>query len=928
MGRRIRYHPRFTFRAGVLSLAILATMTQHSTASASVSASVHLKDYTPPAYLVECVVLDVDIQADATVVEAVLTCRRNVGAAPDTPLVLNGEELETLAVVLDEQPLAPSGYSLTPEQLVIPTVPASFELQTRVRIRPDANTQLSGFYRSRDGYFTQCEPQGFRRITWFIDRPDVMACYRVTLHADKTAFPVLLANGNPLAKGDEADGRHFATWEDPFFKPCYLFAMVAGKLDELRDTYRTASGREVQLAIFVEPGKRDQCAHAMAALKKSMRWDEEVFGLECDLDHYMIVAVGDFNMGAMENKGLNIFNTKYVLARSDVATDTDFENIDRVVAHEYFHNWTGNRVTCRDWFQLSLKEGLTVFRDQEFGADTHGRETARIREVRGLRAVQFPEDAGPMAHPVRPSTYLEINNFSTATVYEKGAEVVRMIQTLIGQEAFRRGMDLYFSRHDGQAVTCDDFVAAMADASGFDFTPFMAWYRQAGTPQVEAQGEYDSKARRYTLTLNQHCRSAYVPAPGDVEPTPYLIPVAVGLLGPDGVDLPLACPEGVCAPASGTQPGTAVLLFSGERQRFVFEGVECAPVPSLGRCFSAPVVFDFAYRDDDLALLLAHDSDTFNRWEAGQRLYTRLIGTAVDSLARGEPLQWPERVIVAARRVLCTHDDPAFVAEALTLPGEATLAEQMACVDPEALHLARRGLIHHLAHGLRDEFAACYARLSSPIAYSFDAAGVAARRLRNVCLTYLAELAPDVSGGVGLAQAQRQFAEADNMTDQFAALSVLVNADDGGGEVGDEALSAFFARWQHEALVVDKWLAVQAASRRSDTLARVEALTRHPAFDLRNPNKVYALLRTFGANHRHFHAADGTGYRFLAAQVATLDPLNPQVAARLVRSFDRWRRFDAERQHHARLALEGLHRQAGLSRDVFEVVDKTLMLPA
>ena len=439
----------------------------------STPAPVRLEDYTPPAWLINTVHLDVDIRADATCVTATLACERNSAVVGNYPLVLDGEELETLSVSVDGQVLAADAYRIEGEHLTLENLPERIELQTRVRIRPDKNTQLSGLYRSRDGYFTQCEPQGFRRITWFIDRPDVMARYTVTVHADKTAFPFLLANGNPIDNGDEADGRHFATWEDPFKKPSYLFALVAGKLDVLRDTYRTTSGREVQLAIYVEPGKLDQCAHAMAALKKSMRWDEETFGLECDLDHYMIVAVGDFNMGAMENKGLNVFNTKYVLARADVATDTDFENIDRVVAHEYFHNWTGNRVTCRDWFQLSLKEGLTVFRDQEFGADMHSRETARIREVRGLRAAQFPEDAGPMAHPVRPSTYLEINNFYTATVYEKGAEVVRMIHTLIGKEAFRRGMDLYFARHDGQAVTCDDFVAAMSDASGFDFALFM-----------------------------------------------------------------------------------------------------------------------------------------------------------------------------------------------------------------------------------------------------------------------------------------------------------------------------------------------------------------------------------------------------------------------------------------------------------------------
>ncbi|WP_153112113.1 aminopeptidase N [Propionivibrio limicola] len=863
--------------------------------------TVRLEDYTPPPYLIDTVHLDVDIRKEGAVVTATLKCLRNRMVPAGASLVLDGEELETLAVSLDGQQLAADAYRIAGSQLVIEHVPEQFTLQTQVRIQPDKNTQLSGFYRSKNGYFTQCEPQGFRRITWFIDRPDVMARYTVTLHAEKAVFPVLLANGNPVASGDEPDGRHFATWEDPFKKPSYLFAMVAGKLDVLRDTYRTYSGREVQLAIYVEPGKLDQCAHAMAALKKSMRWDEQRFGLECDLDHYMIVAVGDFNMGAMENKGLNIFNTKYVLARADVATDVDFENIDRVVAHEYFHNWTGNRVTCRDWFQLSLKEGLTVFRDQEFGADTHSRETARIREVRGLRAVQFPEDAGPMAHPVRPSIYVEINNFYTATVYEKGAEVVRMIQTLIGWRAFRKGMDLYFERHDGQAVTCDDFVAAMSAASGFDFTQFMTWYRQSGTPKVTACGAYDGAAKRYTLTLRQSC----APTPEQPEKAPYLIPVAVGLVGPDGTDLDLGGET------------TRILQLTEPEQTFVFENIPVAPVPSLLRNFSAPVVLDYSYSESDLAHLLAHDSDPFNRWEAGQRLFGQLILSNAARLARGEPQDWPTSVIEAARKVLNNGSDPAFIAEALTLPSEATLAEQMDVVDPEALHDARNGLLLMLASGLEGDFARLYARLAPSGAYRPDTAEAARRRLRNLCLAYLNEF--DKRNYRALAR--QQFEGADNMTDQFAALSTLANVV---GADGEKALADFYERWQNEALVVDKWLAVQAGSRLPDTLARVQSLTRHAAFDLKNPNKVYALLRTFGANHRYFHAADGSGYRFLGEQITALDPLNPQVAARLARCFDRWKKFDDGRQAHARAVLESLRRHTGLSSDVFEVVDKAL----
>ena len=882
----------------------------YPTAPHATPLAVHLSDYTPPAWLISTVHLDVDIRPDGTVVSSTLHCMRNPAAPGNSPLILDGSDLETLSVKRDGQPLSSDQFQLSATQLTLDGLPDKALLETRVRLQPEKNTQLSGLFRSHDGYFTQCEPQGFRRITWFIDRPDVMASYTVTLHADRASFPVLLANGNPIASGDEADGRHFATWQDPFKKPCYLFALVAGQLDVLRDSYRTASGRAVQLAIYVEPGKLDQCAHAMEALKKSMRWDEETFGLECDLDHYMIVAVGDFNMGAMENKGLNIFNTKYVLARADVATDADFENIDRVVAHEYFHNWTGNRVTCRDWFQLSLKEGLTVFRDQEFGADLHHRETARIREVRGLRAAQFPEDAGPMAHPVRPASYLEINNFYTSTVYEKGAEVVRMIQTLIGKAAFRRGMDLYFARHDGQAVTCDDFVGAMADASGFDFSAFMPWYRQAGTPHIKAHGQYDAASQSYGLTLTQ----SGSPSPGQPDKTPVLIPVAVGLLDPQGLDFDL-----------GDGQTTRVLHLTQPEQTFVFENIPSAPIPSLLRNFSAPVILEQSLSEADLAHLLAHDSDPFNRWEAGQQLFGRLILSAAADIMNECPLNWPSSVIDAARRVLLSpNGSPAFIAEALTLPGEATLAEQMAVVDPEALYQARSGLACFIASALEDEFAQCYAALAPSTAYCPDPAEVGRRRLRNLCLGYLNEfneVYEEQEPHPYRLAARRQFDAADNMSDQFAALSILANT---AGEEGKTALADFYQRWQHEALVVDKWLAVQAGSRRPDTLPSVERLLTHPAFDRRNPNKVYALLRTFGTNHRHFHAADGSGYRFIARQAASLDAINPQVASRLARCFDRWTRFDLPRQQHARAALQELGQQPGLSRDVFEVVEKAL----
>jgi len=853
--------------------------------------TVYLKDYTPPAYLIDTVDLDFSIETGGTTVSATLAMRRNPAVAAQ-PLVLDGDELETLSVAVDGKNVP---FSATADTLTIADLPAAFTLHTVVRIDPDKNTRLSGLYRSTDGYFTQCEAQGFRRITWFLDRPDVMSTYTVTLRADKASYPVLLANGNPVDSGDEPDGRHWAKWADPFRKPCYLFAVVAGQLDVLRDTYTTASGREVQLAIYVEPGKLDQCPHAMEALKKSMRWDEKRFGLECDLDHYMIVAVGDFNMGAMENKGLNIFNTKYVLARSDVATDTDFENIDRVVAHEYFHNWTGNRVTCRDWFQLSLKEGLTVFRDQEFGADLHNPAIARLGEVRGLRAAQFPEDAGPMAHPVRPASYIEINNFYTATVYEKGAEVVRMIQTLIGRDAFRAGMDEYFRRHDGQAVTCDDFVAAMAAASGFDFSQFMRWYEQPGTPSVAVDGHFDAENRSYTLTCTQS-------NPRASDNLPYLIPIRVALFAADGRLLPNS---------------ERTLLLTATSQSFVFNDIADEPVPSLLRDFSAPVNLAFDYTAEQLTLLLAFEPDPFNAWEAGQRLATQLILDATAAIAAGQEPTWPDSFVAAARRLLQTHAQrgAAFVAEALTLPGESTLAEALTVVDPDALHAARNGLRRHLAEQLVGELAGVYAALAPTGPYQPSAAEAGRRALRNVCLGYLLELGTNSVRQLAL----DQFTDADNMTDQFAALAALAQHD---CPQRAQALGAFYARWQHEALVVDKWLAVQSGSRLPDTLATVKKLTSHPAFDLGNPNKVYALLRNFGANLVRFHNADG--YAFLAEQIKVLDVRNPQVASRLARCFDRWKKFDATRQAAARQALESIRDHAGLSRDVLEIVTRAL----
>jgi aminopeptidase N len=822
---------------------------------------IQLKDYAPPAFRVETVDLDVDIRDDHALVRAKLEVHRNAGAGP---LVLDGEELQLVEVKLGRD--KPS-YSVTADKLTIENVPDAFTLETLTRIVPQKNTKLEGLYATKNGFVTQCEAEGFRRITWFIDRPDVMARYTTTIHADKARYPVLLSNGNEVAKGEEAGGRHWVRFVDPFPKPSYLFALVAANLDVVQDQFNTREGKKKSLFVYVEPGKLDQAGWAMDCLKRAMKWDEERFGLSLDLDQYKIVAVGDFNSGAMENKGLNIFNTKYVLARADTATDVDYLNIDRVVAHEYFHNWTGNRVTCRDWFQLSLKEGLTVFRDQEYGADNYSRAVTRIQEVRGLRAGQFPEDAGPMRHPVRPQSYMEIRNFYTMTVYEKGAEVVRMQHTLLGEETFQAGMRLYFQRHDGQAVTCDDFVQAMQDASGIDLSQFRRWYDVAGTPVLDCSGSFEKD--KFTLTVKQSMNP------------PFHIPFAVKI---------------------GDRE--EVLSLRQVEEKFVFD-VKEKPVPSLLRRFSAPVILDYPYTDEELLHLMAHDDDPFNRWEAAQRLASAIIL---------ERKGIPSPAFLQAAKNVLTDPDPAFAAEVLALPSETFLAEQMKVVDPDALHQARNALRKALAKALAGELASKYQGLHRGGPYSPDAASAGRRALKNLCLGYLSE--------VGMrALCDEQFRKADNMTDAMAALTALANLD---CPERLPALEDFYARWKDEPLVVDKWLAVQAGSRLSTTLDNVRQLLGHPAFDLKVPNKVYALIRTFSANHVRFHAASGEGYSFLADQVLALNRLNPQVAARMARGFDRWKRFDPARQQKAKAALERIRDADGLSKDVAEIATKAL----
>jgi aminopeptidase N len=830
--------------------------------------TIYLKDYAPPAYLVERVALDVDIREEDALVAARLELRRNPAAnAAGAPLELDGEELTLVSLRLDGREVP---HRVTPERLTIPDVPDAFTVETVSRIVPQKNTKLEGLYATKSGFVTQCEAEGFRRITWYVDRPDNPARFRTTVRADRARYPVLLSNGNLVAAGDEPGGRHWATFDDPFPKPSYLFALVAADLEHLQDRVVTRSGREKRLYVYVEPGRLDQAGWAMQCLKRAIAWDERRFGLELDLDEYRIVAVSDFNSGAMENKGLNIFNAKYVLARPDTATDTDYVNIDRVVAHEYFHNWTGNRVTCRDWFQLSLKEGLTVFRDQEYGADVYSRAVSRIQEVRALRAAQFPEDAGPMKHPVRPASYMEIRNFYTMTVYEKGAEVVRMLHTLLGEERFRAGLRLYLSRHDGGAATCDDFVRAMADASGRDLAQFMQWYDVAGTPVLDVSGEW--RDGRYTLAVRQ-----------SMDP-PFHIPFAVKVAGEE-----------------------RLIELRRREERHEFPAPE-RPVPSLLRNFSAPVIVNYPYSESDLLHLMASDDDPFNRWEAGQRLATRII------LERGGE---PSAAFVEAARSLLADRDPAFAAEALALPSEAFLAEQLEVVDPDALHAARQRLRRALAEALKQALLDAYRAMAVPGPYAPEPAAIGRRALRNCALGYLMELqTEDV-----VALCYEQFAQSDNMTESLAALGFLAHSDAPQREV---ALDSFYRRWKDDSLVVDKWLAVQAGSRRPDTAARVRALAGHEAFDLKVPNKVYALIRTFAANHVRFHAADGSGYDFLAEQVLALDRINPQVAARMARGFDRWRKFDAARQARARAALERIRGAEGLSRDVAEIVTKAL----
>lgn len=873
--------------------------------------TIHLKDYRPPDYLIDRIALRFDLGDEATEVTSSLSVRRNpLCERPDPPLQLDGEGLELLELALDGRTLANTEYRYQESLLTLSQVPERFVLTSRVRIKPHENTTLEGLYQSNGIYCTQCEAEGFRHITFYPDRPDVMAEFSTEIIADQKRFPVLLSNGNCTDEQALADGRHRVTWHDPFPKPCYLFALVAGDLRCRQGRYTTCTGREVDLRIYVEPENFDKCEHAMRSLKHAMAWDERRYGREYDLDIFMIVAVNDFNMGAMENKGLNIFNSKYVLARPDSATDRDFQGIEGVIAHEYFHNWTGNRITCRDWFQLSLKEGLTVYRDQEFSADMGSRGVKRIEDVRLLRSHQFAEDAGPMAHPVQPDSYMEINNFYTVTVYEKGAELVRMLAKLLGPVDYRQATDLYFKRHDGQAVTIEEFVKCMEEAGGRDLSRFRRWYRQAGTPEVSVSSEYLPQTGRYRLDFTQTCPDT----PGQHEKQPFHIPVEIALLDRRGGMLPLQ----LAAEAAPTG-SERVLELTETVQRFEFIGLEEAPVPSLLRGFSAPVKLRYDYSDEELMFLMAHDTDGFNRWDAAHTLALRtLLGLVAKRQAGAQLHVEPGFFDAFAQALNDGGADKALLSEVLSLPSEATLGEQMEVVDVEAIHEVREWLRRELASRLRDDLMRIYRNNRDPGGYDLEPDSMTRRSLKNRALDYLMQLAlPEIN-----ALCVTQFREADNMTDVMAALSCLVNV---ACVERDEALAAFAAKWRNDPLVMDKWFAVQAGAKLPGTLQRVKGLLEHPAFSIRNPNKVRSLVGVFcSANLIGFHGADGAGYEFLTDQVLTLDPLNPQIAARLLRIMSRWRRYDDSRQRLMRAQFERVLAQTDVSRDLFEIASKSV----
>ena len=873
---------------------------------------VRLSEYRVPDYLVDTVFLDVSLARHETRILSRLALRPNPEGRGDMPLVLDGDDLVLVAARLDGATLDAAAYHATSERFTLVAPPAEpFVLEIETEIDPAANSKLTGLYRSGSAYCTQCEAEGFRRITYFLDRPDVLSIYTVRVEADRAEAPVLLSNGNRVEAGEAEGGRHYAVWHDPHPKPCYLFALVGGVLDRIQDRFVTASGRRVSLGIYTEPGRSDRADYAMDALKRSMRWDETAFGREYDLDVFNIVAVSDFNMGAMENKGLNVFNDKYVLASPTTATDGDYAGIETVIAHEYFHNWTGNRITCRDWFQLCLKEGLTVFRDHEFSADMRSRAVRRIADVRNLRAGQFPEDAGPLAHNVRPDVYREINNFYTATIYEKGSEVIRMLKVLIGDEAFRRGMDLYFERCDGTATTIEVFLQCFAETSGLDLAAFARWYHQSGTPRVDVAVAYDEAAGVLSLDFSQSCP----PTPNQDKKDPFIIPIAFGLVAPDGGAVPFESLD-----LTEAERSLGRIVLSGPTRRIEFGGLSARPVPSLLRGFSAPVRLEAGLSEDDLITLVAHDSDHFNRWQASQTLAIRLMTRSVTAIRAGGHPAYEPAYGEALRYLLDeADDDAAFVAQGLAIPGEADLAREIGQdVDPDAIHDAREALRRDLGAALAERLAALHADLGATGIYSPQAGPAGRRALRNIALDLLAAADP----ASGIVRAETQFARADNMTDTFAALAVLARHP---GAPRDQALANFYDRFKDDPLVIDKWFALQAMQQGPDTLATVRRLMKHPAFSIGNPNRIRSLIGSFAAgNPTCFNAADGSGFDFVTEVVLDLDPINAQVAARLLSSFRSWRSLESGRRLRARTALERVARTANLSADVADIVARSL----
>ena len=886
--------------------------------------AIELSDYKVPPYLIDSTDLHADLFEDQSTITAKTLIRRNPESKHEgNELRLNGgTEMETLSVKIDGKALSSNEYKIEDDTLTLFDVPQSFELETQVSIKPQENTALEGLYKSGDMFCTQCEAEGFRNITWYLDRPDVMSKFRTTIQADKKLYPILLSNGNEIARGEEGE-RHWLSWEDPFMKPAYLFAMVAGDLEFIEDSFTTMSGREVKLQIFTESHNIDKVAFSMEALKNSMAWDERTYGREYDLDIFMIVAVESFNMGAMENKGLNIFNTSCVLAHPDTTTDAGYQRVEAVVGHEYFHNWSGNRVTCRDWFQLSLKEGFTVLRDQQFSADMGSETVCRINDVRVLRGSQFPEDAGPMAHPIRPSSYIEINNFYTATVYEKGAEVVRMIRTLLGEEKFRKGTDLYFDRHDGQAVTTEDFVRAMEDANDTDLSQFRYWYSQAGTPALVVSDQYDPDSETYTLHVKQTCP----PTPGQPDKQPFHMPIAIGLLDAKGNDMPFEASAEDVAHVNKESGHTVVLHLRQAEQSFKLSGVRTKPTPSILRGFSAPVKLEFAVGRDELTFLMQHDGDGFNRWDAGQRLAVEVIQEVIGQIQSGRDISVDLRIVSAMEGLLNevvsgAGIDQAMVTEMLVLPTEAYLAELVEVADVDAIHAAREAVRLELAKRLKGLVVSVYKLCQSTAPYEPVSTEIARRSLKNVCLGYL--LADADTEFVDLCM--DQFESANNMTDTSAAVRCLINCPaEAANEARDKALDKFLERWKNDALVVDQWFAMQASCPLPGTLDKVKELMQHEFFTMKNPNRMRSLVSSFAVlNTVNFHAKDGSGYEFLADRVIELNQINPQMAARMLSPLSRWRKYGSDRQALMKSQLDRILEQPDLSPDVFEIVSKSV----